>query len=327
MPAPFFTTVNVGSVAGDGTGDRGQVPFTKVNAVINTLLGVPMSGGAADSLSAQFVRTAAYTGGTAGFVNAALAVTTNATSAGSVSDEWSLLAIMNNSSTAGENVAGYFQGNRVTSGTGPTWASVIEARELVPIANPTTALTSLEIDNRSNGTDTNFNRVAIAIIASRFNTSGAATTMGIGLYICNDADGANTSIGNGIFFGNKAGGTCNFANGINMVNGQYGEAAILLPQGAPVAFDSSALNQFAYNGAGLDYKVSGTVFTRLLPSGGLGVNTAGTVVQVIGPRVNGWGTSSGGVRGAITAASTLPQVAAGLSQLLTDLQTHGMLGT
>ena len=49
-------------------------------------------------------------------------------------------------------------------------------------------------------------------------------------------------------------------------------------------------------------------------------------VKVLGPRIVGWGASTGGARGPITASSTLPQVAAALSQLLTDLEAHGMLG-
>ena len=52
-----------------------------------------------------------------------------------------------------------------------------------------------------------------------------------------------------------------------------------------------------------------------------------STTQVLGARINGWGTSTGGARGAITAASTLPQVAAALAQILTDLKTHGMIGT
>lgn len=48
--------------------------------------------------------------------------------------------------------------------------------------------------------------------------------------------------------------------------------------------------------------------------------------QVLGARINGWGTSTGGVRGPITASSTLPQVAAALAQFLTDMQSHGAFG-
>jgi hypothetical protein len=48
--------------------------------------------------------------------------------------------------------------------------------------------------------------------------------------------------------------------------------------------------------------------------------------QVLGPQIAGWGASTGGARGPITATSTLAQVAAALAQLLTDLRTHGMIG-
>ena len=61
-----------------------------------------------------------------------------------------------------------------------------------------------------------------------------------------------------------------------------------------------------------------------------GIWTGPTAVaskQVLGSQITGWGTSTGGVRGAVTGASTLPQVAAALAQLLTDLKTHGMIGT
>lgn len=68
-----------------------------------------------------------------------------------------------------------------------------------------------------------------------------------------------------------------------------------------------------------------------IPTGSLVISTAGAHIsiganQVVAGRIAGWGTSSGGARGAITASSTLAQVAAGLSQLLTDLQTHGLIG-
>ena len=43
-------------------------------------------------------------------------------------------------------------------------------------------------------------------------------------------------------------------------------------------------------------------------------------------RPTGWGTSTGGARAAITASSTLPQVAAGLAQLLNDLTAYGLIG-
>jgi hypothetical protein len=80
---------------------------------------------------------------------------------------------------------------------------------------------------------------------------------------------------------------------------------------------------------GINYNASGNIqfsiggnSAEIYPSGGLAIQGA----KVIGYPIAGWGTSTGGVRGAITAASTLPQVAAAVAQLLTDLKTHGMIG-
>jgi hypothetical protein len=66
------------------------------------------------------------------------------------------------------------------------------------------------------------------------------------------------------------------------------------------------------------------------PGGGALSNTALTLGggQVVGERIGGWGTSTGGLREPITSPSTisLATLAGVVSQLLTDLETHGLLG-
>jgi hypothetical protein len=58
----------------------------------------------------------------------------------------------------------------------------------------------------------------------------------------------------------------------------------------------------------------------------IGQDSGGYMVSVAA--TSGWGTSSGGSRGAVNASTaTLSQVAAALAQLLTDLQTKGILAT
>lgn len=50
--------------------------------------------------------------------------------------------------------------------------------------------------------------------------------------------------------------------------------------------------------------------------------------QVLQPRISGWGTATNGSRNPFDAATaTLPQTAAALAQLITDLRTHGLIGT
>ena len=64
-------------------------------------------------------------------------------------------------------------------------------------------------------------------------------------------------------------------------------------------------------------------------TGGIQINvpTLGFNKVPVATPMTGWGTSTGGARAAITVSSTLAQVAAGLAQLLTDLQAYGLLGT
>lgn len=78
--------------------------------------------------------------------------------------------------------------------------------------------------------------------------------------------------------------------------------------------------------------------TNLMTVSGVNATFAGTVKatsaylvganQVVGAQITGWGTSTGGARGALAAGTaTLSQTAAALAQLLTDLKTHGLLST
>jgi hypothetical protein len=60
-------------------------------------------------------------------------------------------------------------------------------------------------------------------------------------------------------------------------------------------------------------------------TGALKINST----QVVGPRITGYGTPTGGVnQGSFAAGSiTLANLAAGFAQLILDLKTHGLLGT
>lgn len=85
--------------------------------------------------------------------------------------------------------------------------------------------------------------------------------------------------------------------------------------------------------AGGDLTIGGTVPTSLFLAGG-NVNLANGIIaiaanQVVGARISGWGTSTNGTREQITAPSsvTLTALASIVSQLLTDLTTHGLIGS
>jgi hypothetical protein len=59
-----------------------------------------------------------------------------------------------------------------------------------------------------------------------------------------------------------------------------------------------------------------------------GVTYSVAGVKVVGARVTGWGVATGGSPVAFTAGTaTLAQTAAAVAQLITDLRTHGLIGT
>lgn len=277
-------------------------------------------GTATDVGSVQFTRSASYAGGTPGFVNSAIRVT-DTVSAGASAYEWAFLSVLNNSATGGQNVAMYAQGNRQTAGAGPTWAGVCEAREVVAIANPTTGLIGLEVDNRSNGTDTSGNRIGIDVVCTRFNTGGAATTVTFGVRVQSNSDGANSIISNAF-----SAYQCTTAVAFDCANATVTSGALRMAQGVPVLFDVNGTAQFLSQGLGLDHKVSGTLTNRLLATGGLQVLT----VQVVGPRNTGWTAMTGTPDKASTfdtSTVTLAQLAGRVMSLQAMLTTHGLAGT
>jgi hypothetical protein len=322
-------TTNGFSVVLSAPAFAGQTLYAAASVAVSTVNNQTFSGGVTDFRNVLYQRNASYSGGSLGTVNTCLEVVTNVTSPAANTIEWAFLAVMNNQSNTGENTGSYGQGNRMTSTTGPTWGGVMEVRDLSGQNNPAVGLVGLEVDNRCNGTDTNFTRVGIDVVCTRYNTSGAAAVVGWGVRVQNNQDttGANCLIQNGFAVWQADVGVA-----FDCATSTVVSAALRMPMGAPILFDvsgagGSTINRLQGSAPGLDHQFNGVGTNRFLGTGGVAVLSGGALQQIIGPRINGWGTSSGGARGAVTGASTLPQVAAALSQLLTDLQTHGMLGT
>lgn len=295
-------------------------------ALFNSFLGgVTINGVANGAPQVLFSKTSAYAGGTVGFVNPTVMVQANVTSCGN-NYEWAFLSVMNNSSSTGQNVAVYGQGNRQLTTAGATWGGVMEVREVVALNDPTVGLVGLEVDNRSNGTDANFNRVGIDVVAARYNTGGAATTCSWGVRVQANND-ANVTITNGFSVWHaNVGIAFDCGNALSVASG-----SLRMPQSVPILFDTTGTPaKLMSQGLGLDHFGSGgTAVNRLLNAGGLSVATGGVLTQVVGPRITGYGTPTGGVnQGSFAAGSiTLPNLAAGVAQLILDLKTHGLLGT
>lgn len=175
-------------------------------------------------------RSANYTGGTAGNVETGLWVPVTV-SAGVANYEWAILAQLTNNATAGENVAVY--GQAIRASTGPTWASVFEARDNTNTADPSTGLVACEFDMFANGTDASGLRVGIDLILGKHNSGGAACTVGYGLRIGPVlGDGTQGRFSNGIYnYGNfdiginLSASTCSIADIVTAGNVGFGTSA------------------------------------------------------------------------------------------------------
>lgn len=293
--------------------------------IFNSFLGsVTFVGGPTDaSGDAYFHRTTAYAGGTPGFVNTALTVQTDVNGVAGTSNEWPLLALLNNHANGGasENTAAYSQGNKY--GTAPTWGHVIELIERNHVNNPPFGSTALEVDMSVNGTDGGVgNRVGVDLVIRRFDMSGGAPAAQAnwGYRIDTTDPGANVGFGYGFFPGSTA------LIGFDTSQGTMNIAALQIAQAQPIIFDGpvTQLNKLTYQGLGLDYLVNNVLVNRLLKTGGLQVGAS----QVIGARINGYGVPTGGARQPSFAAGaiTLPNLAACVAQLIVDWETHGALG-
>ena len=128
--APIWTSDNIDSI-------NDVLPQFDPNITVDVSI-IPTTITATDVANLQVTRNASYTGGSPGTVNAT--VRADCYVVQGVSDyEWAMLAVMHNSSAAGQNAAVYGQGNRCVSAAGPTWGGVMEVQELVPVSNPTLA--------------------------------------------------------------------------------------------------------------------------------------------------------------------------------------------
>lgn len=226
-------------------------------------------------------RTANYTGGTNGVVNAALR-TFDTVSAGAKAYEWTLNSVMDNSSTSGDgsqNLAANF--TAIKRSTGMTWGvnEVLEDLTADPIA---TSVTNEE-DLYSVGTDAN----SVRVIGDYFGKSqnSSATTISYGIRI-NAESPATITRGirlNGAFVG-----------GIDLSQATYSSnTAISLSPTQRVCLDVVCTRYMAESSGGVAQIVASAApysfkDTGVLALGGIDTTTGGltnTVVLAAGQHI------------------------------------------
>jgi hypothetical protein len=197
--------------------------------------------------------------------------------------EWAFLSEIQNSATAGQNVAIYGQGNAATGTTGPTWGGVLQVQDESGGVSPAGRI-GVEVDVDGNGADTSNERTGVNIVAGRYLGAGTAMVVGNGLWL---TAGSSASYGDAIDVAAPA------LIGLDISQATITTSAIRLAASQTIAFDASSTHQLAWvSGTGLDYTVSGSAAFTVSDTG---VASAGGLV-------------SNGTISEATAASTSTQV-------------------
>lgn len=285
------------------------------------------NGGASDEASYHFRRRATYSGGTPGFVNAGLKVSTFVESSpgsgtsSAAAFEWGFLSDLDNYSTAGEMVA--INGTaRARPNAGATWAGNLALIDY-STGNPTQGRLGLELNIDANGTDNNNNRIGIDIAARRRGLTGTAMEASFGIRFQNGGDAANSLFKTlvGMEAGTRA--TEGFCTHAGTLTG----AAFKMAQGQFIAFNAGSTRQLEHNGGGFNFRTAGATLWALNDDGSLVVN--GT--QILGGRNTGWTAPTGtltSAKGAFNAdTATLIDTARRLAALDLALRGHGLIGT
>jgi hypothetical protein len=256
---------------------------------------IQMNTSGSDAANQYFRRNANHSGGTVGFVSANLRADTYVTNAGATNFEWALVGTVTNSATGGQNVGVVGYGFKTGTSVGPTFGGNFGHFETTAINNPTNGSVGCEIDNASNGTDSNGMRVILDCVAFRQAPAGAATTVTYGVRVSNAKDGANTSITNAFFVGNSDGSLINVGVAFDCGSATLSTGALRMPAGAPILFDKPGSNQLLYDGTGLYYKSGGVSASRLNADGSIQFGGASLITKITGSVAT---TASAGINGA-----------------------------
>ena len=327
----------------DGATDLAGNPLS-VNGVQETMFNgrkliSKLWGAAADYSVVDIQRNAYYDGGTAGYVNNCLKVSTSATGNQSAF-EWALTAVVSNSSSgSGENVGIYGQGLAQIANASPTWAGCFECKDNSNSANPTRARIGLEVDNFGNGGDAYSSRIGIDLVIGRSNASGAqhVVSHGIRLGAQGNSD-ANGYFISGITMNNQYGRCMDIKPsgatvGIDFSNGSFSSSAIRLAANQHIALDATSAHKLQWSSTGgcLNYSNNGVSLLQVNDSGTVNIYGALTINgnQMLsgGAVPNGFGTPTGAqtIYNFPGASASLAQTSAQVAGILLVMQYHGLI--
>lgn len=288
------------------------------NNTFTTLQVSQPSATATDVGTLKVSRIANYSGGTAGFVNSAIRADVSVGS-GATAYEWAVTGVMDNSATAGENVGGYFQGKK--NSTGPTWGAVAEVMETTAVNNPATGTVGLEVDVGCNGTDSAGVRVGVDLVLRRYAAGGADAKAGWGYRIQNGGySGSVVDRGFGFAAGTQVNKAFDASTATTLT------AAFQMETNQVMAFNTAGSRQMTHNGSGWVFKNPTGPINYWSLNDDRSLVVQGT--QILGGRCGGWTAATGTATRTtfVTSTVTLPVLAEHVKALIDDLTLHGLIG-
>lgn len=208
----------------------------------------------ADAPTWQIARNTSHVGGSPGTVVNALNI--SATIGASVTNfEWAFLSQLDNSATAGENVAIYGQAKKRAQGS--TWAGCLEIQDIYTADPAVGSCIGLELACSANGGDTGFQRNGVHVAMGKLLPGGTTCEWGNGFRATAGADSrfANAFINEGPFrlaaFSNTGDSsalvnsatfkdTGKAARGLDLSGATYTGSAIQLATTQILAFEATA---------------------------------------------------------------------------------------
>lgn len=299
-----------------------DVQGTGLSGIDGGKLFIFKNGVAADEAILRVQKSDNYTGGTPGQTKKTIWAY-HGVGANVTDFQWTILAELNNSATAGENVA--ITGYARKQSTGPTWGGVMTAKDTTDTANPASGMVGLEVDIFANGTDSSNRRIGIDVVAGTSDAGVTLPTVGVGIQIGpQNGDANNGKYTRAIkIYGDVV-------IGIDLSLATNTTNAIRFAREQSIAWEATNTYRMAL-GAGGSSVIS--MLSSTTPKVGFDVGGTAAVLidgtKVIGARDTGWTAMTGTANENTTydtATVTLAQLAGRVMAIQAALTTHGLIG-
>ena len=320
-----YVTAKVGATtAGVTTFNSRAGAVSLINTDLNTgfasgPVNFASTGDSANS-TIRFKRTAGYTGGTPGYVNACIYAETEVSS-GVTALEWGLLGVVHNfGAVGGDHTGVYGQGNVRSVGAGGVFGGCFEACDMTYPSVAASNLVGTESDVWCNGTDSGNKRIGVDVVVGdakyiRTGVWGDKAYAGVGVRVgttlgheskaafnygvlITSAEQAGIALTNIGTYGIQSLG--NHAVGVDLSGAVHSQSAIRIKANDVIALEATNAIKFKYDGSSKIQFLNGSTPIGYISTSGPDVAmNGGANVSSFNSRTGAVTLNSGDVTGAL----------------------------